>query len=340
MILFRVDGNGKIGTGHVMRCLSIARALRTLREESRFLIAGHEMQGIIEEQGFQVSIVHTEYTQMDTELEQIPLYLEGVNLLLIDSYYITKQYLECVEKKAKVVYLDDLVHLPAPVDYLINYNCYANKKRYADTYTARIHTLFGMDYAPLREEFQSVDYQVRDVCSKILITTGGTDQCNLAVQLLERFVLCQGLDHVEFIVVVGAFHEHKESLERLAAQYKQISLHHQVKNMSQLMAECDIAISATGSTIYELCAVGLPTIALAFVENQDEIASVMGEQHRVLLAGHYHYEGVPVIERTVEYVLHLCTHVEERRRLHHCARSAVDGQGATRIAQALIQWAR
>ncbi|MFI3199901.1 MAG: UDP-2,4-diacetamido-2,4,6-trideoxy-beta-L-altropyranose hydrolase [Eubacteriales bacterium] len=341
MIVIRVDGNEKIGTGHMMRCLSIATALREKGEDVRFFVADESMETILQERGFSYKILQGDYTNLEDEITELKQSLSSDTLLLIDSYYVTKKYLEVLSMLARVVYIDDLRKIPYKVDYVINYNGYATDAlAYYQKHT-NYESLLGTQYAPLREEFRNVTYRIKSVCKRVLLTTGGTDAYNIGGQLLMMSNCGRMKDYfvnIEFVVIVGVFHSYQKELEELAKEYSNITLLYNVKNMGEIMQESDVAISAAGSTIYELCAVGVPTLALSFVENQEEILDTMAYKEAIYSCGHYHKEGVQVLENIINSLKELLEEPEKRRSLSEAARRMVDGTGVSRIADKLIEW--
>ncbi|MFI3213894.1 MAG: UDP-2,4-diacetamido-2,4,6-trideoxy-beta-L-altropyranose hydrolase [Eubacteriales bacterium] len=376
MILFRVDGNTSIGTGHVMRCLSIAQALNALGESCEFITADYFMEPLITEKGFLCHVlqniqitepkitnkniiltptnstlqtapfVSTKYDDLDSEIPSLCNFLSKLSnknsnkkpLLLIDSYFVTKKYFDTLSDYAQIVYIDDLFQVPGQVDYLINYNCYGHLLDYASQSIARKDYLLGTSFAPLRAEFQNVSYTIQKDCTRIFITTGGADQFNISGQLLMEFSKHPTFSSFEFHVVMGMFHQHKEFVEQLATQYTNIKLHYQVQFMSELMESCDLAVSAAGSTIYELLAIGLPTISFAFVDNQNRIVDTLGKEGTILSTGHYQRDSSLLISRTVDAIINLSKDFSLRKVLHQKGKQALDGKGAARIATALLEW--
>ncbi len=338
MIVFRADGNQYIGTGHVMRCMSMALALMEIGERIKFIMADDSMKEMLKLNGIEVYVMGTCYKDMETELDHLNKQLQQEDLLIVDSYFVTKFYLEEISKLCLVTYIDDLLKIPSEIDYLINYNVYARKFQEEICTFVKENALLGVEYVPLRKEFQNVTYEVQKEGSQILITTGGADEYNIAGQLLNYFAEVGAFKSITFEIVVGAFNQHKDDLQKLADKYSNIMLHHNVKNMSALMQSCDVAIAAAGSTLYELCAVGIPTIGLSFVSNQERIGEGMEESGAIKFAGHYHKDGVAVLERAVTYAVSLLGDLDERQRISDYAKTFVDGKGANRIARAIVVW--
>jgi UDP-2,4-diacetamido-2,4,6-trideoxy-beta-L-altropyranose hydrolase len=340
-IYIRVDGNEIIATGHVMRCLSIAEQIRKLGAEVTFIVADGRPCSLIEDRGFSVDVLGTQWDDLDKETEVLCSYVKKhqVEVLLLDTYYVTKDYLQKITQYIKIVYVDDLNRFAYPVHTLINYGVFTEKSMYESTYQeAGIHThfLIGSEYIPLREEFAGQTYEVRDTVEKILITTGGTDQLNVAGNLLERIVGNSGLMGLEYHVIVGCFNRNKEKLYSLAANYSNIYLHENVTNMSEWMNCCDVAISAAGTTTYELCACGIPSICLEVADNQE--GAVAWEKNGYMsYAGNAAKAMEQCMSRCVELLSEYVGSYELRKKRSERMQDLVDGCGAMRIAEYVIR---
>ena len=107
-ILVRVDGNEILATGHVMRCLSIAEALRKLGEEVVFVVADDRPGQLITGKGFQMDVLNTAWNDLNQETEILCNYVQEnkVNILLLDSYYVTKEYLQILSQYTKIIYIE------------------------------------------------------------------------------------------------------------------------------------------------------------------------------------------------------------------------------------------
>ena len=124
MIAIRADANKEIGTGHIMRCLSIAAALQEAGQEVCFILADTEALALLKSKGQQVYVLHSDYRQLEEEIPKLCELVERLSpdYLLIDSYYVTPEYLRKLGKYTKTAYVDDKNSFPYPVDMVINYN--------------------------------------------------------------------------------------------------------------------------------------------------------------------------------------------------------------------------
>ncbi len=341
VIGIRADGNEVLGMGHLMRCLSIAMAFRELGTSVLFLTADDSGQELIQKKGFENLVLNTDYTRMETELEGLKEVIQErkISLLLIDSYQVTGVYLEAVRNWVKTVCLEEEIKEVRPADGIINYNIYASKLGYEEQYPKEIFRYLGSGYAPVRPEFAGKVTKICKQAKKILITMGGSDAYNISGQLLKAF-LCRR-EHVfqemEFEVVCGTFNANKEELLALAEQNARVHIRVQVEDMAGLMCGCDIAVAAAGSTMYELSALGVPTVCCYYVDNQKKIAEGFAQLANVINAGDFTKEPKDVTERILQAVKELASDEGLRRETAKSMRKVSDGRGAQRLALELLR---
>lgn len=284
--------------------------------------------------------------------------------ILVDSYYVTEKYLAALKKRITTIYMDDIYAFSYPVDMLINYNIYGEEMGYEkDAAFADTKLLLGANYVPLREEFSAgagyvqsrkelsaetenvtpaedrlhqTAEQGRTADGGILITTGGSDSFNLAGQLLMEAMKYDALKEKEYHVVSGSLNPHIGELQALAQKHENIHIHCNVTNMAELMAEREVALSAGGSTLYELCAVGVPVIAFSFAENQERLVQTFVKRGIAQYGGNYRTDGNKMIQNTIAGLETLLEDKNLRTEYRKKARTLVDGRGAERIAEALL----
>lgn len=336
-IYIRADGNEIIATGHIMRCLSVAKQLKKLNIEVIFVVADDRPSALIESNGFKVDVLGTVWDNLDKETEIICDYINhnNVEVLLIDTYYVTEDYLQNLSIYTKIVYIDDLRKFTYRVDTIVNYSLFGNKDIYYKLYGSENNCpklLQGGDYVPLREEFSYAPFNLNQQPKKVLITTGGTDSLNVAGNVLDTVLNNEELQNLEYHVVVGCFNQNKENLNKISTIYSNVFLHENVKNMSEFMRDCDIAISAGGTTLYELCACGIPTICLEIADNQK--GAIAWEQNEIMLyAGNAAVDMKQCMATCLDKLIQYNRDYELRRRNSRKMQSLIDGNGARRIAE-------
>ncbi|MDE6363459.1 MAG: UDP-2,4-diacetamido-2,4,6-trideoxy-beta-L-altropyranose hydrolase [Lachnospiraceae bacterium] len=343
MIYIRADGNKAIGMGHVMRCLAVAEAVAEMDcPPLVFLTADEGCHEMIEDRGFCVFTLETDYREMLRELPQFERILDRrSDLVLVDSYHANNEYYLKLGKLARVACFEDLGE-PHPVDLLINYNIYAPQleqcyqKTFSDHYPKK--ALLGTSYVPLRKAFRKpACYQVRDRVTEILITTGGSDPYFAAgaiadALIKDAMIMEQGI-HLH--LVSGPFNQFADELKSRYRHMMQITIHEQVGNLRSLLLESDLVISATGSTIYEVSSLGVPMIVFYFAENQRQGAEALEACTEIVNAGCFAEEGSAVADRIRETVRRCIRDSDYRRRLCQQETALVDGRGAHRIAEQL-----
>lgn len=342
MFYIRTDGNTKIGAGHIMRCVSIAQALKNRGKVTIFITADEESAKLISSQGFGTLTLDTRYDDMDGELDKLlPILRENeIESLLIDSYSVTENYMRKVGEKVKTIYMDDLGEKLYPVNMLINYNIYAPQISYEELYRKKVmktpKLLIGCEYTPLREEFQSVDFKVRRNVRDVMITTGGSDPMNVAGQLLEALV-GEGMKYrsIQFHVVSGAFNKNITKLRELEHTNTNFHVYQNVRHMAELMKKCDVAIAACGSTMYELSAMGIPTVCYFFADNQKKVAEAFGNSF-AKNAGDISKDTESVIGQILHGLEAYVESYEMRNKACESMTKMLDGDGAHRIAQELM----
>lgn len=347
MIFIRADGGPEIGIGHLMRCMTLALEL-ALRQGGRenvcFVCAGQGSADFVKGRGFPARVLETDYRDMESELPLWRGILEeareergaGAFLILVDSYFVTEKYLAFLRNRAFTALMDDMGVERYPVDCLINYSLTADYRAYERLYAGQNTSLMiGCRYAPVRRQFLNAGYQVQKQVKSVLITTGGGDIENIAGQIWKTV----NSEKYEFHLVTGRFSPHFQELKSLERGCSNLRIHHDVEDMAGLMKMCDLAVTAGGSTVYELAAVGVPFICFSYADNQTEQARSMEERGIALYAGAYHYSPRETLARIGDLFERLSSHAQERMAIHENEKRMTDGNGAGRLAEELIRLA-
>lgn len=332
----RADGNDKVGMGHLMRCMSIAQALQKQRVRCVFFTADKAAGSFLEERGFACRILDTDFREMEKELPVFINMLEEENcrFVLTDSYYITQKYLDELRKYCPVFYMDDMGVSRLQADGIINYNIYAEDLEYETRCDSPMKLLLGPYYAPVKEPFSKMRYQVRERAEKVLVTMGGSDSLNIAGKLGES-LLQRVPRHVELDIICGRFNPHLSTLKEMAEKDTRVHLYVDVPDMWNRMAQADIAVSAAGSTMYELSTMGVPSICCYYVENQRRIAEGFAEKVQMVNAGDFSADEKAVLSKITEAVCALAEDVNVRKALSERMQRVTDGCGADHIAEVL-----
>lgn len=350
MIIFRADGNPDIGLGHIMRCLSIADAGQKFDVHSLFIAASDDFKDVIKEHGHEVIILNTDYKNMLSEVNEMDklLRMYRPSALFVDSYQVTSAYMyalweTCKSVNSRLVYIDDVLAFAYPCDILLNYNIYGPDKKdeYKSLYQKKRilcpELLLGTSYVPLRAEFQSLpDRVVKKQAQKILISTGGADPDHIAMELA-KYIVCNDskFEQFHFHFIIGAMNDDRFEIEKLTAMNDSIILHCNVQHMQLLMSDVDLAISAAGSTLYELCATQTPAVTYILADNQMPGAEKFEENEVLRCVGDIRQLKSSFTEKVLEEAVRLAGDYEERVRIADRQRLVVDGNGAKRIIEAV-----
>lgn len=316
-----------------MRCLSIAQALQKRGEEVVFATSGPKGREIIEAKGFQAICLCSPWDDYSPEDIREILTKHTPSMLLIDSYYVSREYWEGIKPGVRTAYMDDLGVSGLPVDYLINYNVYANDLNY-DAYKGSKTKLMLMPlYAPLRDEFCGITrHCINQKVQNIMVSAGGADPNGITSKLIEQ--VCPVMRDITFHFVIGMLNPRIGEIKERAGN--NVVLHINEKNMSMLMKECDMAVSAAGSTLYELCACGTPTITYTLADNQQLAAEVFAREGIMMSAGDYRND-VWFSMKLRSKIENLAEDYNLREQLSVMMQNVVDGRGADRIAEQLIE---
>lgn len=357
-ILIRTDASIQIGTGHVMRCLTLADELRgadvifVCRE-----FAGN-LCGYIEEKGYAVhrlpvsdapeqdvetNLKHSAWLGADWQadagqVEEIIKDLDTLpDWLVVDHYALDERwegYLRPYCKKIMVI--DDLADRVHDCDLLLDQNFYDNlERRYDGLVPAWCKKLLGPKYALLRPEFREARKNLRKRdghVKRIMIFFGGSDPTNETSKALEAVRLLNRPD-IAVDVVVGSANPNKDQINELCAVMMDVTYHCQISNMAMIMSDADLFIGAGGSTTWERCCLGLPSLVVTLADNQVGIAKGLEKAGAGIDLGRYENFSVKQYTQALKDILQnknkmLCLS-EQGQRL-------VNGKGIQKIVRAMI----
>ena len=327
----------------MMRCLAIAAAMRRLHCEATFFVADMTSAKMVAEAGFGYYCLHSDYDHLDVEADKLLQIMRDkcADNLLVDSYFVTENYLQKIRQIANVAYIDDIDKFIYPCDLLINYNIYADSLRYPERYRAAgLGTRFalGLAYMPLRDEYSTMTRAVHEG-RRVLVTTGATDSQNVIAHFLREMRMSGLLEKMEPYAVIGRYNHNREDLLREFGGDPRIHLIDPQKNLVGLITQCDFAVTAGGTTVYELCAGGIPSVMLTIADNQKKAAMEFSKQGIIPYAGDVREDICQVMVNTMKYLGQYLEDDELARRTSENMRRVVDGHGATRVAKRLLELA-
>lgn len=338
MQFIRVDANETIASGHVMRCMTIARELELIGERVVFIVADDYPVEMIKKAGFEVEVLHTDWKDMEAELDKLKEIIAkyGVDKarILVDSYQVTPRYFIELKKFSRCYYIDDGMKDTFEVDGIIAYCHFYKMFDYENRYEG-IDLLLGCSYIPLRSEFRNIaDKNISQTVSNVMVTTGGADMLNTSNLIANT--LCLNYPDLQFNFVIGRFYsqEQIEELSAYAKKYKNIKLCFNAV-MSEVMKQNDVAISAGGTTLYELCACKVPTICFGVANNQRAAVETLEDMKIMLSCGCINEMSETEIAQAMRAKFQQIQDYSLRTKLSMNMEKLVDGNGAIRIAEAL-----
>lgn len=342
VIGIRADANETVATGHIMRCITIAEQIKKRGGQVVFITADGQAEDMLSQAGMEHVCLHTRWDRMEEELPVLQKVIElaGIRTLLVDSYQATPAYFERLRPLVKLAYIDDCFEQVFPVDELINYNAYHTRFPYEDTYGGKTKLLLGTDYVPLREEFgvtQIRDVQEEDKDFSVLLSSGGGDAQNAVFGILQRALQTEELKEVTFHVVVGTYHPQGDAMEAFAKDHENVKVYRPCADMAGLMADCDAAVSAAGTMLFELSAMQVPTVFFQSADNQRYDREFFEAEGRMLFAGDIGQDREACMEKVCEGLKKLVADAALRERMKEKLAQVTDGKGAERTAEEIMK---
>jgi spore coat polysaccharide biosynthesis predicted glycosyltransferase SpsG/CMP-N-acetylneuraminic acid synthetase len=332
-ILFRVDGSGRIGMGHVFRSLAIADALRqTSRADIAFLMTADHAEGLVtvSRYGYPVRIARD--ARLETYLEHIHDYAPAI--LINDLPAVPETYLRALSHVGAAT-----VNLVDTLDDL------GQAEHYAQVIVSVMHEdretpegfYGGPAFAILREHFQGREKEIRDSPRLVLLTFGGSDPQGLTLEAARALARLPA--EIELLAVAGPAFADRQRFEELARSLgRRVPLINEAGgHIADLMLEADVVVCSGGMSVYELAALGTPGIVLAQNTREERRMREFARHGTVEFLG----LGAEVAgERLLEGVLALLGDVGRRREMSARGRDLVDGLGALRAAEVVLGSAR
>ncbi len=302
VIAIRADGNPVLASGHLRRSLCIAQELEKAGAEVIFCLAddtGRDMLADMSpEAARDARVLYSDFRKPFSEIPALSAFLKDrqADLLLVDHYHIDDLYLEKLRSSL-------------PGIRLCVIDDFTDTGRPADLIIN--YVLPGRSrYVPLRPQFRDIRMPFREEVRRVFVSTGGSDPYGMREILVDR--IAGALPGAEIAIPQG------------------------VDRMAAFMADCDLAVTAGGTTVYELCATGVPTILFTMADNQQSLARGLAEV--IPNAGDVRKgsDRIRTTERIIGWLTHMTEDPAARRALSEKERSVTDGHGAERIAEEIL----
>lgn len=338
-LVIRADANTSMGTGHVMRCLALAQAWQDAERRAVFVMATEvpALETRLQSEGMRVVHLSARPGSGDDAIKTADLAREiRASWLVVDGYHFGGDYQRIIKDSGfRLLGVDDNGHADHYcADVVLNQNLHAHEGLYEnrESYT---RLLLGTRYVLLRREFlkwRGWNREIPQVARKVLVTLGGGDPDNVTLKVIQALQRVE-VEGLEAVVVIGPISSDYQELQT-AVQHSPppIRLEQNATNMPALMAWADAAVSAGGSTSWELAFMGLPSAILVLADNQDTAVQVLAKREVVVSLGHADSAEAEDIAQTLTRVLR---NRGMRHQLSQKGRRVVDGSGAFRVIEVL-----
>lgn len=325
-IVFRVDASQNIGIGHLMRCLALSEEFVKRGNTCYFL---SKIDDALETKVKQFN-VNVKGLNKDINLSDDLDFLinfskqNNIDWIIIDHYEIDTNYIKNIKQKGfRVLCIDDCAQMHYVSDIVVNQNIGAEKLNIQTDENTQL--LLGPKYVMLRDELLIRNKKVENKeVKKILLTLGGTDNDNFTLKILQSI-----FKNNEIIVILGPLNNNYYEISSFSEKIKgNIHIEKSPVNMADIYLDSDIAVSAGGSSCYELAYYGIPNIIVATADNQLKLAQELDNKKVSIFLGK---KEVVKLEKIKEHIEYLINDYSLRKSMSQNGKKLIDGKGKVRI---------
>ncbi len=337
-IVFRVDGDANLGLGHVMRCLTLANVFNQSGYEILFICsqASVVVGQYIENSNFQVQYI----SQGDTaefDAKQCLGIIKGLNvyMLVVDHYQIGECWESLIRVRGiRIMVIDDLANRQHVCDILLDSSYGRKEYEYKPLTNPQCQYLLSSEYCLLRPEFNNSSAQARikreqtKKIDNILINFGATDHKRLSIRCIDTI---QKLNFEGDIhVLISSTSKWLMAFKEVCGTSTNIKLHVDAKNVATLMLSADLAIGSVGTSSWERCCLGLPTIGIVVADNQINISN------QLVKLGVMELATMDNLNKSLQYYL-ISFDLENWKSMSNKSFDVCDGLGVQRVSRAVLE---
>lgn len=349
VIAIRVDSSHQIGIGHVMRCLTLAYKLRDNDIEVTFIckeFPGNSISFIKSNEFLVLTIPFVANSSINTRelgtsqevdakatidlLDDIGY--KTVDCIVVDNYELDAKWHGVARQVTKkILIIDDLANREYDCDAIIDQTLGRSESEYRELVPAECQILTGTKFTLLREEFclnESDIRQHRKMREKggvkhLLVMMGGTDPDNFTSKILKEICLYKVFSKISVVLASNA--PHLQAVQELSNINTSIDLIINSQNISKILLDNDVCIGAAGTSAWERCSLGLPSILFVLADNQKKIANELEISGAALTFSHLRcIEDIKIeLDKIVEKDKYLTM-------VNNCLKIC-DGQGVSRV---------
>lgn len=355
-VIFRVDSSQEIGTGHLIRCRTLAEELRQRGAEVQFICRNLEgnLIDLLSQVAFPVTVLPSPENQdfhdsgenyaawlgvaQETDAAETleALTSQKPDWLIVDHYGLDKTWEGILRPQVhQILAVDDLANRCHDCDILLDQNySREGKSRYGGLVAQSCRLLLGSRYGLLGREYAA--YRQTQLprtgnVRRVLVFFGGTDSQNMTGKALEALSALE-FRELAVDVVIGVMNPYRREIERQAAEREHTVLHYSRPHLADLMAQADLSIGAGGTTTWERLCLGLPTLVVSIAENQVAACEACNEEGVIAYLGTSAIVDVEGLRGAIASLLGNPSRVKE---MSAKARLQVDGLGTKRVAELL-----
>jgi len=330
-VVFRADGAAELGVGHLERCWTLARRIARWHEVTfigrlpetyltQFGAAGYKCVSLGE--------------KPDGDLRAIAEF--SPDWLVVDHYGLGEAWERAARQHCRrLMVIDDLADRDHDCDVLLDANFTRSLEHRYDSLVPHSATkLLGPSYALLRDEFEDPELKarVRDgLVRQILISLGGADPNRQTIKVISALQQLSNRD-VDVTVVAGPANRHHAEIQSATAALPGARYFSSVSNIAELMSAADLAIGGAGTSTWERCALGLPSVLIILAENQRAAAEALHDHGAAVNAGWHEDVSGANLARLIKSLMH---DPERLQSISARARQLVPGDGASRVLKAM-----
>lgn len=358
-VIFRSDASSKIGAGHITRCLSLARYLRSLGHNCKFIcrVQKNNLIEKIKKEKFEVFPLRNSQKKQLTN-NQINPYLDYIDWLETNQIHDAKQTIKVLSKEKvdwiivdhysldqswetllkahtkKLMVIDDLVNRKHNCDLLLNQNLGSLKKNYKNLVPPYCKQIHGSNYILLHQDYHLIKPKLRSFnvkINRIIVYFGnGEESVKYVKSVIEAFQ-DKNLESISLDIVINTKNSNIQKIKQLISKKRNFKLYSDLPNLAKIMSKSDLGIGAGGSTTWERCFLGLPSILIVTDNNQKSIANSIKKKK----AGLVFDSSKNLKEKIIKAVLLLRKQPKLYHQLHKNSLKVCDGQGSKRVAEIL-----
>ncbi len=311
VIVFRVDSSTIMGSGHLMRCLTLSKLIRSSGNDDVYFICrdlGGNIASLVSDNDFNLIMLPAAernsnllgYTAWFTVSQEQDSYEtidaigsisseRQVDYVIVDSYAINEKW----EKKLrpftkKIFVIDDLANRKHECDFLLDQTYgIENSSKYDGLVPLSCVQFLGTPYSLLKPEYRKLRQEIdllRQEIKNILVFFGGSDDTGETVKFLEALKQKQ-YEQYHFIIIIGGGNPQKKKIKAYCDEMDNVEFHCQVDNMEYYISISDIAFASAGVNTWERCVLGLPSVITVTADNQLEVAAKMREKNAAVILG-------------------------------------------------------